>query len=276
MKEQKNKIKLVFDRLDEKKEKALVIYVVCGYPNLDTSKEIIETIIKSGADIVEIGIPFSDPMADGPTIQKASSKALSSGITPIMCMDFIKDIKSRHNDFPIIVMTYSNIIYGNNMDKFLILAKKSMVDGFIIPDLNIEESDTYLKRATKLDLATVFLIAPNTKSDRLEKIASNSSGFIYMVSSFGTTGSRSKFEEYTFKAISNAKKISRKSQTPLLVGFGIANPKDAEKIIAAGADGIIVGSAVIDIISKFESDKENMLSSIEKFVKSLKEVCKIN
>lgn len=269
-----NNVLKVFQKLAEKKEKALVIYIMGGYPDIVTSKDIIETIMKSGADILEIGIPFSDPMADGPTIQKASESALSKGITPPMCMDLIKNIKKDHPNFPILVMTYSNILYGNNIDKFLCSAKESMIDGFIIPDLNIEESESYLKKTSELKLATVFLTAPNTSLKRLQNIASKSTGFVYMVSIFGTTGSRAKFEGYTFKAISKAKEITQKVNTPLLVGFGISNKKDASKMIAAGADGIIVGSAVVDIISLYESDKKKMLTVLEEFVKGLKDACK--
>jgi tryptophan synthase alpha chain len=274
MNEKANKINVLFDNLSKKEEKALICYIVGGYPDAKTSKEIIKTLIESGADIIEIGIPFSDPMADGPTIQKASSIALSKGITPSTCFEIVNDLKKTFIETPFLFMTYSNIVFSNNLKNFLTLAKKNNIDGFIIPDLNVEESQEYVRLANKLGLATVFLSAPNTPKKRLLEIASVSTGFVYMVSVFGITGTRFNFEKYTFDAVSKTKEIINRFKIPLAVGFGISNPGDAENMLRSGADGIIIGSSLMKLIMDNENDKEKMLSYLSKFISELKAICK--
>lgn len=274
MNEKINKINVLFDNLSKKEEKALICYIVGGYPDAKTSKEIIKTLIESGADIIEIGIPFSDPMADGPTIQKASSIALSKGITPSTCFEIVNDLKKTFIETPFLFMTYSNIVFSNNLKNFLTLAKKNNIDGFIIPDLNVEESKEYVRLANKLGLATVFLSAPNTPKKRLLEIASVSTGFVYMVSVFGITGTRFNFEKYTFDAVSKTKEIINRFKIPLAVGFGISNPGDAENMLRSGADGIIIGSSLMKLIMENENDKEKMLSYLGKFISELKAICK--
>ena len=274
MNEKTNKINVLFDNLSKKEEKALICYIVGGYPDAKTSKEIIKTLIESGADIIEIGIPFSDPMADGPTIQKASSIALSKGITPSTCFEIVNDLKKTFIETPFLFMTYSNIVFSNNLKNFLTLAKKNNIDGFIIPDLNVEESQEYVRLANKLGLATVFLSAPNTPKKRLLEIASVSTGFVYMVSVFGITGTRFNFEKYTFDAVSKTKEIINRFKIPLAVGFGISNPGDAKNMLRSGADGIIIGSSLMKLIMDNENDKEKMLSYLSKFISELKAICK--
>ena len=271
---ERNKVSMLFEKLSKKGEKALICYVVGCYPDIETSKEIVSTLIDSGADIIEIGIPFSDPMADGPIIQAASLKALARGITPSTCFRFVNEMKKKYSNTPFLFMTYSNIVFSNNIRNFLTAAKKNQVDGFIIPDLNIEESQEYVGIARQLGLATIFLSAPNTAKKRLVEIASISSGFVYMVSIFGTTGSRSKFEKYTFDAVSKTKEITNRHKIPLAVGFGISNPNDGRNMIKSGADGIIVGSSLLKLILENENDKEKMLFYLGSFIKELKGVCR--
>lgn len=258
----------------QRNEKALIGYVVGGYPTLELSREIIEQLILSGVDIIEIGVPFSDPMADGPIIQEAFMRTLNCGIAPKDCLNLVKSVRERHKETPLLLMTYSNILYSNGLDKFLIRSKNCDIDGFIVPDLNFEEADDYLKETSKLDLATVFLTSPNTSTERLEKIAALSTGFVYMVSVFGITGSRNKFERYTFESISRSKAIVSSYGKHLAVGFGISTAKDGRRMIESGADGIIVGSSLINIITKNERDKSKMMSELDIFVKGLKAVCK--
>ncbi len=271
---ERNKVSMLFEKLSKKGEKALICYVVGCYPDIETSKEIVSTLIDSGADIIEIGIPFSDPMADGPIIQAASLKALARGITPSTCFGLVNEMKKKYSNTPFLFMTYSNIVFSNNLRNFLTAAKENQVDGFIIPDLNIEESQEYVGIARQLGLATIFLSAPNTAKKRLVEIASISSGFVYMVSIFGTTGSRSKFEKYTFDAVSKTKEITNRHKIPLAVGFGISNPKDGRNMIKSGADGIIVGSSLLKLILENENDKEKMLFYLGSFIKELKGVCR--
>ena len=272
----KNNIIRTFNNLADKNEKALIGYVVGGYPTLELSRKIIEQLILSGVDIIEIGVPFSDPMADGPVIQDAFMKTLNSGITPRDCLNLVESIKKRHKETPLLLMAYSNILYSNGLVKFLIQSKACHLDGLIVPDLNFEEADDYLKETSKLELATVFLTSPNTSIARLKEISSVSTGFVYMVSVFGITGSRNKFEKYTFESISRTKNIVAPYRKHLAVGFGISSAKDARRMIEAGADGIIVGSSLINIITKYMHDKGKMMSELDNFVKGLKAVCRFS
>jgi tryptophan synthase alpha chain len=272
--EKKNKLNILFDNLYKKREKALICGIVGGYPDINTSKEIVKTIIDSGADIVEIGIPFSDPMADGPTIQNASLKALANGVTPLNCFNIVKEIKKNYKNTPILSMTYSNIVFSNNLKNFLKSAKKNDIDGFIIPDLNVEDADEYTRLTKQLDLATVFLSAPNTSKKRLIEIASSSTGFVYMVSVFGITGSRHNFERYTFEAVSKTKEIISEYKVPLAVGFGISNTKDAKNMLKSGADGIIIASSIMKLIMENENNKDQMLLKLGSFIKDLKSICR--
>ena len=271
---EKNKVKSLFESLSKKGEKALICYIVGGYPDLETSKEIIKTLIDSGADIIEIGIPFSDPMADGPIIQSALIKSLEKGTTPLVCFNIVRELRKTYSNTPFLFMTYSNIVFSNNLNNFLKAAKKSDIDGFIIPDLNIEDSQDYINITKKLGLATIFLSAPNTSNKRLVEIASASSGFVYMVSVFGITGSRNKFEKYTFEAISTTREITNRCKIPLAVGFGISSPSDGKKMLKSGADGIIVGSSLMKIIMENEKDKDKMLLLLSNFTKDLKKICR--
>lgn len=271
-----NNVTRTFNNLKQKNEKALIGYIVGGYPTLELSRKIIEQLIRSGVDIIEIGVPFSDPMADGPMIQDAFVKALNSGVTPKDCLNLVKSIREKHKETPLLLMTYSNILYSNGLEKFLIQSKNCDIDGFIVPDLNFEEADDYLNITTKLDLSTVFLTSPNTSIQRLRMIASLSTGFVYMVSVFGITGSRNKFEKYTFDSISRSKGIVSSHGKHLAVGFGISTPKDGQRMIESGADGIIVGSSLVSIITKNEHDQSKMLSELDIFVKELKTICKVS
>ena len=271
-----NNVTRTFNNLKQKNEKALIGYIVGGYPTLELSRKIIEQLIRSGVDIIEIGVPFSDPMADGPMIQDAFVKALNSGVTPKDCLNLVKSIREKHKETPLLLMTYSNILYSNGLEKFLIQSKNCDIDGFIVPDLNFEEADDYLNITTKLDLSTVFLTSPNTSIQRLRMIASLSTGFVYMVSVFGITGSRNKFEKYTFDSISRSKGIVSSHGKHLAVGFGISTPKDGQRMIESGADGIIVGSSLVSIITKNEHYQSKMLSDLDIFVKELKIICKVS
>lgn len=268
-----NNVIATFSNPKKSKEKVLILYLVGGYPDIETSKQIIETAIKSGADIIEVGIPFSDPMADGPVIQQAFSDSLRKGIKPLDCFGLVKSVKTNYSDTPIVIMTYSNILYSNGLNRFLRQAKNSKIDGFIIPDLNYEEANDFVESTRDLNLATIFLTSPNTDIKRLEKISSISTGFVYMVSVYGITGSTNRFESYTFESIKRTKSVTTKHRIPLAVGFGISTPADATKMIKAGADGIIVGSALIKLINQYKDNKEAMLLNLEIFIKQLKKAC---
>lgn len=267
----RNRITQKFGELARKGECALVCYVVAGYPDVKTSQQVIDALAKGGADIIEIGIPFSDPIADGPTIQAASNSALKGGVTPEKALQLAKSVRKKHPELPLLAMTYSNILVRPGMEKFMSQAKVSGVDGFILPDMPVEEAGPYLAAASKLGLATVFLASPNTPQGRLEKIIDSTSGFLYFVSVYGITGARKSFEDYTLNAIRNVKH-SADGRVPVAVGFGISTPAHAKFMIGAGADAVIVGSAIIDRMAK--STGKRMFSGLREFAKSMKKACK--
>ncbi len=263
----------------KQKDHLLICYAVAGYPDIKTTKEIISTMIQAGADIIEIGIPFSDPIADGPIIQEASFVSLINGITPDKSLEIAKDIRKEFPKTPIVLMTYSNILIKAGLSKFIKKAKQCGVDGFILPDMSIEESDKYVKEASQLNLATIFLVSPNTNEERLRSIASKSRGFLYLISTYGTTGIRNSFDLSSARYIKNTKRIVG-SLLPIAVGFGISKPEHAKFMIKAGADAIIVASAIINMTKIYASDRKNakkkkeMLKDISNFVLTMKNACR--
>jgi tryptophan synthase alpha chain len=268
-----NRITSTFEELAKKGEGALICYVVVGYPDLATSQRIIDALVAGGADIVEIGIPFSDPIADGPTIQAACNHALRRGTKPENALALATHARKKHPKLPLLFMTYANILLRPGIEKFMTLAKKSGIDGFIIPDLPFEEADRYTLQASTLGLSTVFLASPNTSSERLEKILYRTSGFLYLVSVFGVTGARSSFEEYTLDAIKSAK-LAAAAKVPVAAGFGINAPSHVKYMISAGADAVIVGSAIIERISRFNRNRQGLMHELEAYARSLKRACK--
>lgn len=267
----------------------LICYATAGYPDTQTTKEIVSTMIYAGADIIEIGIPFSDPLADGPLIQEATYIALSKGMTPNKSLQIVKDIRSRFSEVPIILMTYSNVLVKAGIGDFIKKARQSGADGFILPDMPIEESREYISESAQRNLTTIFLVSPNTKEERLRDIASKSSGFLYLISTYGTTGIRSSFDPSTASYIRNTKRMvasspsspSSSSSLPIAVGFGISKPEHAKSMVDAGADAIIVASAITNIIRLYKlRKKENkkmmrkeMLKEIYDFVSAMKSAC---
>jgi tryptophan synthase alpha chain len=271
---QNNRIKKKFSQLKIRKEKGLICYVMGGYPDPLTSEKIISSIVDGGADIMEIGIPFSDPIADGPIIQDASFRALRNGINPDLCLSLIKKTRQRYPDLPILIMTYSNILQKKGFKKFMKMAKDAGTDGFILPDMTIEESKEYLEYSKKLELASVFLVAPNTSNFRIKKTLHVSTGFVYVVSVYGTTGIRNTFNKYTLTAIRNIKKLSS-NRNNISVGFGISTPSHIKLMSNYGADAVIVGSAIIEIINRNKGDNiRSLQNKLKKYVKSLKDACK--
>jgi len=261
-----SKIKNKFLQLKKKKEKALIAYIMAGFPNEKTTMSAVKGLVKGGADIIEIGYPFSDPIADGPVIQNASTVSLNYGTKLDKFFQIIKKIR-KETDIPLVLMTYTNILYKKGFDKFMQKAKSVGIDGFILPDMSIEESKDYLAAARKNHLDTIFLISPNTTTERIKKILKDTSGFLYLVSIFGTTGMQTKIQKYTVDAIKKTKKIVNK-RIPIGIGFGVNTPNDARKFLSLGIDAIIVGSAFLRLIERTSSSK--IESKIATFTKSLK------
>lgn len=270
---QNNRIEKKFSQLKSMKQKGLICYIMGGYPNSGACEKIISSIVDGGADIIEIGIPFSDPIADGPVIQEASYRALQNGITPNKCLNLIKRTRKKYPELPIVIMTYSNILQKNGFKKFMEMAKDAGTDGFVLPDMTIEESKEYLEYSKKLELASIFLVAPNTSNLRIRKTLAVSTGFVYVVSVYGTTGMRNSFNEYTLTAIKNIKKLSSNKKN-ISVGFGISTPHHIKLMSKYGADAVIVGSAIIKIIdSNKVSNIIHLQNKLKNYVKSLKSAC---
>ncbi|MDE1769326.1 MAG: tryptophan synthase subunit alpha [Thaumarchaeota archaeon] len=261
-----SRIKNKFQDLRSKNQKALIAYVMAGFPSEKGTISAVRGLTKGGADIIELGMPFSDPLADGPVIQNAGFQALQKGMNFEKFLAIVKKIR-KETDIPLVLMTYTNLLYRHGYEKFISIVKSVGIDGLILPDMPIDESGDFLKAARKYKMDTIFLISPNTSSERIKKIASTSSGFLYLVSVFGTTGGQQQFQNYTTHAIKNAKKILV-GKIPLGVGFGVSNPDQAKFIIKSGADAIIVGSAFLRLMEN--TTVEKIEGKIEHFTKSLK------
>ena len=259
------RIKEKFAELEAKKQKALISYIMAGFPNEKATISTVRGLVKGGVDIIELGFPFSDPLADGPVIQNASTISLEKGTKIAKFFNIVKKIR-KETDIPLILMTYTNILYHKGYAKFISEAKKAGIDGFILPDMSIEESKEYLEAAKNM-ADTIFLISPNTSNTRIQKISKASSGFLYLVAVFGTTGVKTGIKKYTLDAIKQVKKQT-KGRIPIGVGFGVSTPEDVKKYIKAGADAVIVGSAYLKLIEKTPQNK--LESKIASFTKSLK------
>ena len=256
------RIKKVF----EKKNKKLVTFTTAGDPDLDTSFEIINTIINNGADIIEIGMPFSDPMADGPTIQESSVRSIKNGTKITDVFEIVKRVRSFNNEIPVILMGYYNSIYNLGINNFTEKCAETGVDGLIIVDLQPEEDSDLLIKLKKKDIDLIRLITPTTDDNRLKTVLSNSSGFLYYVTITGTTGQKSANLEELEKSIN---KIRSASNLPIVAGFGIKSKKDVEDI-SAYTDGVVVGSSIVNIIKNNIQNKDEMMNEINLFTQDLK------
>jgi tryptophan synthase alpha chain len=255
--------------LRKRKEGALISYVCGGDPDPIYTLEIVDSLIDGGSDIIELGIPFSDPIADGPTIQAASVRALKAKTTPIKVMEMAGMVKEEHSKVPLALLTYYNPIFHMGLDRFFNLASEYGIDGIIIPDLPVEEAEEYRNLAIDHGIDTIFLATPNTTEERLERIISYTSGFLYLVSIFGVTGARETIHDLTLKTMRRL--LPRiEGRIPLAVGFGISEPEHVRTIIRNGADGAIVGSAFVRIIEKNQYSPEEMARELREKASELK------
>jgi tryptophan synthase alpha chain len=258
----------IFSRLKARNEGALIAYVTAGDPEPSYTPKIVEALVNGGADIVELGIPFSDPIADGPTIQAAMIRALRAGTTPKMVLEITRETKERC-DVPIVVLTYYNPIFRMGLQRFLSLANDCKVDGLIVPDLPIEEALDYKKLSDFHNLDTIFLATPSTSTERLQRIISYTSGFLYLVSVFGVTGTRDKLQHSTLEQVEKFLPFTS-GRIPLSVGFGISKPEHVKVVIESRADGAIVGSEFVSIIHKNQASAEGIIDAIEDKARELK------
>ncbi len=264
-----DRIEAKFRELHSHGEGALVAYLTGGDPDPKAFLANSTALIEGGADIVEVGIPFSDPIADGPVIQASSMRALSKGATPKGILDLIGELSSQF-PVPFVVLSYYNPILAMGLDRFLRKARESRVDGIVVPDLPVEESDEFRKLALKHNIDNIYLAAPNTSRTRLRTILDKSKGFLYLVSLYGVTGPRDSLSPQALEAVKTVKSLSR-GKIPVSAGFGISQPEHVSAVIRSGADGAIVGSALVKIIGNHLDNPSQAETQLKKSVQSLKE-----
>ncbi len=257
-----------FKELTGKDRAALVTYITAGDPSLDLTPDLVFKLEESGADIIELGVPFSDPMADGPAIQLASERALSSGTTLQGVLDCVKKIRTR-SDIPIIIFGYYNPFYTYGLEEFACDAKEAGVDGVLVVDLPPEESAEFSEELNKAGLDLVFLLAPTSTQERIELVSQRASGFVYLVSVTGVTGERPDMD-YSIDEL--AAEIKSTTKLPVGIGFGVSSPEQAKKI-AEIADAVIVGSAIVRIIEKDGNNKEQLLENLSILISGLSSAC---
>ncbi len=242
-------------------EKALITFVTAGDPDLETTKRLVLEMEKSGADLIELGVPFSDPIAEGPTIQRASLRALRGGVTLVKIFDLVRELR-RETEVPLLLMMYVNTIFRFGIERFFALCAETGIDGVIVPDLPYEEKDELSDAARRFGIRQISLVAP-TSHERIARIAGEAEGFLYCVSSTGVTGTRSEFKtdfDEFFGEIKKSVKI------PCCVGFGISSPEQARKM-SSYCDGVIVGSGIVNIVERCGTDS---VSPVGEFTASLK------
>jgi len=259
------RVKNKFKELKQKKQKAFGVFLTAGYPSLEYSKDIFKKILDAEVDFIEIGLPFSDPMADGPLIQHSSQIAIEQNTSVEECFKLVKEIRKINNDIPIILMGYYNPIHYYGNLKFIKKAVLSGIDGLIIVDLPMEEDEEFYNLSYKNNLPLIRLVTPTTDEERLKKILKNAHGFVYYVSVTGITGTKSASVNDVKNKIKVIKKITN---LPVIAGFGIKNSVDAKKMSSI-SDGIVIGSSLVNKIEEVYK-KKNGLNEIFKFLKSFK------
>lgn len=242
--------------------KAFIPFITCGDPDLETTAKIVREAVANGADLIELGIPFSDPTAEGPVIQGANIRALKGGVTTDKVFDLVRELR-KDVTVPMVFMTYSNVVFSYGADKFISTCKEIGINGLILPDLPYEEKEEFLPQCKKYGVDLISLIAP-TSENRIAMIAKEADGFIYLVSSLGVTGTRSEIST-DLKSIVDV--IRQNTSVPCAIGFGISTPEQAKKM-ADIADGAIVGSAIIKIIEQHGKDAPKLVGE---YVKSMKD-----
>jgi len=257
----------LFNRLETKKQGAFVPFVTIGDPNRDLSISIIDTLVKAGADALELGIPFSDPVADGVVIQDASTRALTSGATPDSCLDIIAEIRKLHPDVPIGLLLYVNLVYRNGIENFYERCAKAGVDSLLIADVPLEESAPYRAAAEKFGIHQIFIAPPNGDDKTLQQVAEYGQGYTYLLSRAGVTGADAKAGMPVEHMLATLNKFDA---PPSLLGFGISKPEQVKEAIKSGAAGAISGSAVVKVIEENLDNPELLLEKMDKFISEMK------
>ena len=259
-----NRIDKKFQELRGENTRAFMPYLCAGDPTPELTSKLLLTLEDAGGDLIELGVPFSDPIADGPTVQRSSERALKHSISLQDILDLVRELRLK-TEIPIALMSYYNPIFRMGEREFCIAARDAGVDGVIVPDLPVEEAQPLLDVAPQYNLATIFLIAPTSPPERMKNIAAASTGFIYCVSLTGVTGTRNTLSDEIVPTIAELRKHTDK---PISVGFGVSTPEHANQV-ADVADGVIVGSAIVNVIEENMDDETKLLAAVKQFASEL-------
>ncbi|MBA0203205.1 tryptophan synthase subunit alpha [Pectobacterium aroidearum] len=257
----------LFNRLSEKKEGAFVPFVTLGDPSPEQSLKIIDTLIAAGADALELGVPFSDPLADGPTIQDANLRAFAAGVNPGQCFEMLATIRQKYPDIPIGLLMYANLVFSNGIDEFYQRCAQVGVDSVLVADVPVAESAPFRTAALRHGIAPIFICPPNADDELLREIASYGRGYTYLVSRAGVTGAEKRAQLPLNHLVA---KLNEYHAAPPLQGFGISDPTQVRETLASGAAGAISGSAIVRIIEKNLNQPDVMLSDLHTFVSEMK------
>jgi len=249
-----------------RKKPAFIGFIVAGDPDKETCMRAAMALIDGGTDILELGVPFSDPVADGPTIQKADERALAAGTTVDTIFAIVRELRKK-TDVPIVFLAYYNMIYHRGIDRFYREAHDAGVDGILIADMPVEESDDVYETAIRYGIDPIFLVTQTTSDERIKKIAARAHGYLYLVAVLGVTGVR---DTVSSGAIDLLHRVRNHTKIPLALGFGISTPDHAKVCSAAGADGVIVGSAIVDIVGRNSGNPDKMVQNLKAYVGQMK------
>jgi len=261
-----------FRELGHRGEGVIVAYLMGHDPDPKAFVANAASLVEGGADILEVGIPFSDPVADGPVIQAAGTRALSAGATPQKIFDTIGELSSQFT-VPVVILTYYNPILAMGIEKFMRNASDNGVNGIVVPDLPLEEGDRFRELALKHNIDSIYLAAPNTSAKRLVSIVDKSKGFLYLVSLYGVTGPRDALSSQALETVKRVKSLAS-GRIPVSAGFGISQPEHVSSLLRAGADGAIVGSALVRTVAEHLNDPEEAPNYLKKTITALKQASK--
>jgi len=257
----------LFERLSTRNEGAFVPFVTLGDPSPELSLQIIDTLVESGADALELGIPFSDPLADGPTIQSATLRAFAAGTTVAQCFEMLSMVRQRYPDLPIGLLMYANLVFSRGVDQFYAQCAAAGVDSVLVADVPVEESAPFRQAAMRHNIAPIFICPPDASDELLHELAQHGRGYTYLLSRAGVTGAENAASQPLQHLVD---KLRDYQAPPALQGFGISEPRQVHEAIAAGAAGAISGSAIVRIIERNQQDPAALKRELADFVSSLK------
>ncbi len=260
------RLKDTFEQLKSRGEKALITFITAGDPDIETTEKLVLEMEKRGADIIELGLPFSDPLADGPVIQQSSQRALERGMNTSLFLEMVSRLRQK-TQIPLVVLTYYNPVFSFGEERFVKEAARAGLDGIIIPDLPLEESRSLYQLAQTQGIDLIYLLTPTSTEERIRLTADRAGGFIYCVALTGVTGVRENLSQKAEDMVSRIRKIT---SLPLALGFGISTPEQAE-LAAAFCDGVIVGSGIVRMVEQMGENPEDLVKEVGAFVGSLKE-----